>query len=938
MLELKPTEIPQIAWVVYPWRNLTIPPEKQVPDDLNILIMISGIIREEWYPLFENPKVYNIDGIGNPQSVTISPELSAITLNLKEPLKKDTTIHIGPIDLGEDIKFDEIKDIDSPYDNPPQNKLLGPCFCDMWPEDGSHDYEETEDFYWATMLHTSESSCPIPGPTYMHNLATDVEHTPVTNYTATLDNPQFSQLTYSAGWMPYPPVSNIWNLYSFDGWRAHDCLMTWDENFFDLFCGSSNHSVTLAHTFTAVDLTPPTFVEPPALGHGPQVAEYLMQYYQDSLVPESRIHYLMYPPTTYASDFCSTYLVVHATDDRGLNQCPTFSVQLDILQNENWYTQYSGVPLGGCIWIDNDTVFNQEIAAVGSTPMIISNDGRWDCEELIIPIDITPLVNDPLVTDIRARITDHRNCWRRSDNVLEPNQNKSGKQSEKSGGYDPMPSYTVVDLIYRDTNRYDTHGDICYDMPHNIPPYRREECDGFVMPRLNGECDLDICALVSTKSQLSSVACEISAPYDESNKTSHDPLSINLYHLSRSADPQLWDNIYIDIACGYQSPDIPPIPPEKDDCYKIYCRGDGRSFVDYPFGIATPPFVKASDSHDDFVPTPETGNPPYLYVSSNDAFYAPNTDYKDYSIAVARQVGFEKYSWIKQWIWACHYGNGNHGTYNTDTCSKELPEEQDNYKYNVLTYGQEVIKAIAQDQQAFYPVESEADIFFVFAHDIGSYSGAVLAPFKKDDWDPDPYPPSNVHSWTDVMIQNWGIVPQEWQGNYNLTNDAEWLVAFACHEINQPIDGTQRKNQDWRSIIRTAPNLPGLKSVLGFNEDLWYDYINIEDPSADLEHGAWYMQFFIAEFCDNLESDNFVSDSSKWLVPGDRPMNDKGILCWMETALEYYTEFKNLKTEHPEWTEIQPKVIRPVAAIDASYEYQLTAVAVEEYKIQRIDY
>ena len=52
--------------------------------------------------------------------------------------------------------------------------------------------------------------------------------------------------------------------------------------------------------------------------------------------------------------------------------------------------------------------------------------------------------------------------------------------------------------------------------------------------------------------------------------------------------------------------------------------------------------------------------------------------------------------------------------------------------------------------------------------------------------------------------------------------------------------------------------------------------VEIED--IDEKNGYWYLQYFIVDFCDSLEDENYQSDAGLWANPGDRP-DEKGIKC-----------------------------------------------------------
>ena len=163
---LNPLVPPQIGFAAYPWRDLSLPAEKQVPDPLRILVSLMGTIRPEWVKPLEQPGAWHIVGVGSPASVDIDPGTGAAILHLKDPLKESTTVELGPMSLEEDMTRRR-PSYDLYVDNGKKDILLSqPCYCDLAIDgQASHDYLQTENFAWAYKLSTDPLPCGFPIPT-----------------------------------------------------------------------------------------------------------------------------------------------------------------------------------------------------------------------------------------------------------------------------------------------------------------------------------------------------------------------------------------------------------------------------------------------------------------------------------------------------------------------------------------------------------------------------------------------------------------------------------------------------------------------------------------------------------------------------------------------------------------------------------------------------
>ena len=83
---------------------------------------------------------------------------------------------------------------------------------------------------------------------------------------------------------------------------------------------------------------------------------------------------------------------------------------LDVKKNEIWEPHFlMGTPNAG-IWIDNDPTWDQELDPWADTETCdyalcchgqFFEDGSWRQERYLVPINVTLLLEDPTVTDMR---------------------------------------------------------------------------------------------------------------------------------------------------------------------------------------------------------------------------------------------------------------------------------------------------------------------------------------------------------------------------------------------------------------------------------------------------------------------------------------------------------------------------------------------------------
>ena len=297
-----------------------------------------------------------------------------------------------------------------------------------------------------------------------------------------------------------------------------------------------------------VDMTPPTFLEnTPYFAWGPQVADYLKYYYDHQNDPH--IHYgSLGSPQYFRNLTCNKFILVHAHDDKALPYPDDYVVQLDIRYGNVWNFTYITPNIGAGIWIDHDPLWNSEFDTTwpDTHPPLqngLPNDHQWWGEEYITAIDVNTLMQHP-PDELRVRITDFRDNWRRSNDLITGSQ-----MNAPAGGGTSMQTQaanpSVIDLMFRDNLRYENPADPCY-APSNQSPYRRVTCDGYVAPRPGGECPLDVCAIVSDATPPDNIEVTVGAPNDEPN---HESIQLFLYRLDYDACSTAWDEIWRDYTC-----------------------------------------------------------------------------------------------------------------------------------------------------------------------------------------------------------------------------------------------------------------------------------------------------------------------------------------------------------------------------------------------------
>ncbi len=689
----------------------------------------------------------------------------------------------------------------------------------------------------------------------------------------------------------------------------------------------------------------PFFVEEPRMVYGPEAGDWLEQFWH----PERPNYYLQLsqPPDYYRAQECSVFLLVHVKDiwPPGVLMVGDRGIQLDrIIDGELIVEPYPGVAEGAGIWIDNEPWAEDEWDSWADPNMgyRIAEDAKPRGDEFIIIFEMDALLADPGLDEVKVRVTDFHENWTRTDNVL-----------DQQGG-----EYVVRDLMFRDNNRYPDDNDPCY-YPNNQPPYRRVECDGYVMPRPGGTTALDVVAIVSSYHPPDSIPVDISAPTDEPvTGGGAEQVTALLYRLNKSACPSEWLEIWSDSTCAgaiYSS------------CVEIYCRyATGRVFYNCP---EDPPMVAATDNGYTTVSSPanpvDYSETPFLYVSSSDHLIDdPGGDYKDWASAMASGVQISGSPIQDANIWhhagmilSASYGNGFRGLYETELeqspewtfgggCSIEN-QYYANYKDNVLTYGFELVKAECDGYEAHYAIQSQADVMFVLAH--GEVFGRPAGRNMYGEWEE-----SNTHAippGTDILGNPWVdqpylfyfpesplppydetgnkndiIVWDDWPGYLGPNPDSDWLVLMACLQLGDP--STLAQCNAWLSYRHLIQN-SSIRSVLGHrdlhNGGAYSVGIGNNPLHPNLFTGTWE-DAFIVMFCGYLESGDYQPHpTERWL--NYDPSVEYGAMCYMEAAWLYYYYYETMCGPWEEDHVFQDTTtIITASAVDLNYRYILEKV------------
>ena len=921
-LQINPLLAPGINFAVYPYREIWLPVEEQKDDPGKMLVLLDGEIRPEWESPLSALSAWTV-GSSAPESVEVFPKLSAALLHLKEPIAHDPekgplTVRLGPVEIEEGLWADDSTEVGVDPDAEPGELDQAPCWCDFQVEQDHHDYIEGENFGWAYQAYDLPDWCPVPGPNVYISRVLDVIHTDWRNYSENEDHAAFDT-EWKNGDVFRTPYSNHWLTKCPYGAQAHYYYMYWGPVFQQWGCAP--RSVTLTDTFLNVDLVNPYFVEPPRLGYGPEVGEWLQEYWEQSQIPGSGVHWggLMQPLSYYQENLCTVYLMVHSSDAVALALADNYTVQLDIRRGDEWSEHYLMPTIGEGIWVDSNPPYDQEWEQWSDPDFNngrFPEDNHWQMEEYLCVTDMTSLLADPTVDEVRVRISDHRHNWRRSGNVIEFCQQCEGKtEGEAQGGKLEAGNYKIIDLMFRG-ERYEYEDDDCWGAG-NMPD-RRVGCDGPLGMRIQGEKVLDVCALVqplACQPHPTCVAVELSGSTDEPN---YESISISLYELSPMDSH--WENIWADFACDEENSDIDP------ECMFVYCRGSDRNFEN--IGDNHPPMAKVRDNGESVAPPPdEFEDPPFLYVSSGDDRIAPpgSDDFKDYSVAIGNTDPGDPLIWSsREPMTQVHYGQGNRGTFEPEPGGcVEGQDFHDNVRPNVPAFGAEWVKAVCGDEDAYFPVQSEADIMFAHAHgricgynDDGQCGGERTGESYMAWFPPKPDSYYYCQFPQDVLFAG------DWNDGA-LSADADWLAATCCWLLADytTTGDTCEPWEDWQALVWGSR----LKSVLGFRA--LHGFVNAPNwtgngPPPDPETYFWL------RFCELLEIESYEGDPNRWY--GHVPAQEYACRCYMEAAWEYSMGLlgdTEAYSQHPEYWPSPDKyhelLEKSVAAVDVSRRYVL---------------
>jgi hypothetical protein len=147
---LSPLRVPAINAVVYPWRDVTLRPEDQKEDPLRILVLLDAKVRPEWEASYVALSSWRLENEKGPLSVTLDPSRGAIVLDVAEPLKSNTTLYLGPVELEPGLKCSDDEPIRLPGAQTDSICWCGTLTSKLYQ---THGYWEGEHNAWAYEFH-----------------------------------------------------------------------------------------------------------------------------------------------------------------------------------------------------------------------------------------------------------------------------------------------------------------------------------------------------------------------------------------------------------------------------------------------------------------------------------------------------------------------------------------------------------------------------------------------------------------------------------------------------------------------------------------------------------------------------------------------------------------------------------------------------------------
>jgi hypothetical protein len=917
-----PLVLPGIGALYYPWRDVRLPVDQQVLDPMRIKVFIEGDLYPEWAELIKSVDTWTIKGYGNPLSVEfeqLDSDWPIAILNLKEPITMDTDLEFGPVNLEDGLTaYDTEAIIVDGVDREAEN-WLEPCYCSMTIDEvDHHDYIQAEDFAGCLSIVVHDlGSCSIPCSDVGSLIKTptcSLNPKDPFNWNENADTCTFGTPVETEWYMRYLRGNDFNTLTYYDGDFMWDYEVSWVFGYIHhnpdiLECPVSGlRTVTLYGDFSAVDTTNPQFLEEPRLVYGPEAADWLEEYWHPE---DPNFHQgLHQPPSFFRADTCGIYLLIHAqdtlVDGQGVLGAGDLFVDLDIKKTDGSivFNPYPGVTFGGGIWIDLPPSAGSEYdTGWPDTDHPYENgfpqDTGWAGEERIVVIGMSGIIANPDYAEVKVRVTDYRDNWTRSENLIE-DINRSG-QTIGVCDYDPEQDYEIDDIFFYQNHKYEDED--CYNEGGN--PDRRVACDGYVEMGSGNAVDVIVVTRQMFGEPLPCIPVTISAPNDQPEQSS---IEVNLYLISR-ASPD-WTDLRDEVCCANTT--------SCGDCNNYYGRyADERLFECGLLGDNQPYAIVVSDQTSTSFTEPALYNEsPVLYVSNNDSEIADSEvpgqeglDYKDYAKAIASDslTNSDNPQIIdsKANIDACFYGfeNGDRGEFTpryTNSFSGCNPggESQDNFQQNVLSFGQEWIKATADANvenglSAYFPVQSQADIMFVLSHGGVQNNKSYMCWFSDNP---------------DYQAGDLLLYAEDWDNHLSATGDARWIAATTCYLLN----GTETGGawEDWQDIVQ-EPLACSLTGIMGFRD--LHQTSGYEGMSPE--------PLFWAEFCLYLDESVTLPQysSTRWACSLEEyNLVDFAVKCYMEAAYEHYN------ATFPDWGPIiGPQQIGPAAAVDAGAYYRL---------------
>ncbi|HDS30439.1 MAG TPA: hypothetical protein ENN67_05275, partial [Firmicutes bacterium] len=415
----EPVEPPGIEFLIYPYRNILEPVEKQdAPDPYRIFVAMSGQFREEWKDSYDKLlEAWTVDCIKEPLKAEFNLKSRVAIISLPCPIYEDTVLRFGPVILEDGI----IAEDEEPIFAGDGGKDSG-CNCgySLNSHFDRHDAHETEKHAWAYRIdRPPDPACPLFLSSGCHTIIPGTPETASqTSITQTEDLGHFGDPDDQA-W--FPNITNGIHTVRPGAKDIHYYYAELDAKNDGETCWSG----ILSADYTYADDINPSFIEVRVVT-GPVAAEWLEQKknspgaYPNQLV-QSQIYAIQ-------DDVCGLYVIVDAVDS---NPGGISSIVIDWMDAYGVVHYGDGSALGPQIWIDKDVqqiyewIFwadnNYQDEGPGSSleKGKIAKDYLNIFEELAMVRDLDGYLMQGAL-DVRFRATDKCGNWKRTMNVVDP--------------------------------------------------------------------------------------------------------------------------------------------------------------------------------------------------------------------------------------------------------------------------------------------------------------------------------------------------------------------------------------------------------------------------------------------------------------------------------------------------------------------------------------